>query len=425
LRFGYWLLRVYADVSPSALLMLVAQAHSFPRQARLAITLAWIAGYTNVLTMLVCGLPASHVSGTTSQFGVAAVEHKWGLLSIYASLLVTFALGAAISGFCIEWGRNRAWPSIYVLPIVLQAVFLACFAVGVEFLAPPSERTVIANTAVAAFACLAMGLQNATITRISSGFVRTTHVTGVLTDIGLELATLLLGSGSGRRTYWRADHASHRTVAESDRRRARQRFWVFTAVFLSFALGAALGALAHEGLDRLAMFPPVGFLLVIIYRDISRPIAKLRLPLIIEDGELDLPEFVAVFELSGAAPGPSAAPGRATAFRQSKTPHRMPDLLAWSERFGPPLRVLVLDVSTVAIFDENAATELRAVAAKLRARGLSLVLAGLTAHQFMQLRMARGGDELSSIHVRPDIELAIAHAMVLAEMPTPAAEHFH
>ena len=236
---------------------------------------------------------------------------------------------------------------------------------------------------------------------------------------GLTPSSMVQKQGYSTGCYWRADHASHRTVALSDRRRAHQRFWVFTAVFLSFALGAALGALAHEAIDRAAMFPPVAFLLAIIYLDIRRPIAKLRLPPIIEDGDLDLPEFVAVFELSGAAPGRAAAP------KKSKAPHRMPDLLAWSERFGPPLRVLVLDVSMVAIFDENAATELRAVAAKLRARGLSLVLAGLTADQFMQLRMAPGGDELASIHVRPDLELAIAHAMVLAEMPVPIAEHFH
>jgi hypothetical protein len=36
-----------------------------------------------------------------------------------------------------------------------------------------------------------MGLPNAVITKISKGEIRTTHVTGIVTDIGVELGTLL------------------------------------------------------------------------------------------------------------------------------------------------------------------------------------------------------------------------------------------
>ena len=46
--------------------MLVSHAHSFRQQARLAVTLAWVAGYTNIVTLLACGTVTSHVSGTTS-----------------------------------------------------------------------------------------------------------------------------------------------------------------------------------------------------------------------------------------------------------------------------------------------------------------------------------------------------------------------
>jgi uncharacterized membrane protein YoaK (UPF0700 family) len=39
--------------------------------------------------------------------------------------------------------------------------------------------------------CFIMGLQNAVITKISKAEIRTTHVTGLVTDAGIELGKLL------------------------------------------------------------------------------------------------------------------------------------------------------------------------------------------------------------------------------------------
>ncbi len=35
--------------------MFISKAHTFKQQARLAITLAWVAGYTNVITLITLG----------------------------------------------------------------------------------------------------------------------------------------------------------------------------------------------------------------------------------------------------------------------------------------------------------------------------------------------------------------------------------
>src|SRR3954471_23837496 len=112
--------------------MFVAQAHSFTQQARLAITLAWVAGYTNLLTILTCGTVTSHVSGTVSQWGRDLVEGQWGAGVVTSFLLLTFLAGAMLSAVCTETGRRRGWESIYVLPMAVQAALLAAFAVGIE-----------------------------------------------------------------------------------------------------------------------------------------------------------------------------------------------------------------------------------------------------------------------------------------------------
>src|SRR5690348_15435131 len=110
--------------------MFVTQAHSFTQQARLAITLAWVAGYTNIITIITCGTVTSHISGTASNLGHYIVELSWSLAAYSLFLLLTFVLGAMISGLSTELARRRGWESIYVLPIALETVLLAAFALG-------------------------------------------------------------------------------------------------------------------------------------------------------------------------------------------------------------------------------------------------------------------------------------------------------
>jgi uncharacterized membrane protein YoaK (UPF0700 family) len=114
--------------------MFVVEAHSFRQQARLAITLAWIAGYTNIASVLVCGHVTSHASGTTSDVGrwtaeglrslfQTNAEHSpsvWPPAAFALFLLTTFSLGAAMSGLITELARRRAERSIYVWPIAVS-----------------------------------------------------------------------------------------------------------------------------------------------------------------------------------------------------------------------------------------------------------------------------------------------------------------
>ncbi|MEI7657310.1 MAG: DUF1275 family protein [Phycisphaerae bacterium] len=87
--------------------MFVSQARSITQQSRLAITLAWVAGYTNILTLITCGTATSHVSGTLSQWGLDLVEGKWSLMAFTSLVLGCFFVGAVISGVCTEVGRRR------------------------------------------------------------------------------------------------------------------------------------------------------------------------------------------------------------------------------------------------------------------------------------------------------------------------------
>ena len=322
--------------------MFVSQARSITQQSRLAITLAWVAGYTNILTLITCGTATSHVSGTLSQWGLDLVEGKWALMAFTSFLLVTFFAGAVASGVCTETGRRRGWQSIYVLPMAVQAVLLAAFAAALEWMA--GERPETGHLYLATgLASTAMGLQNATITRISSGVVRTTHMTGVVTDLGLELVQCL---------YWLRDRANGATTpsrvpTQATAAPTMRRLLLLLSIAGSFALGAGLGALAHRLIPDQAMAPPVLFLAWIIVQDISTPICDLA-PSDLVDEDLGLPRGI-------VAHGLRRRKGAGRRF------HRLPDLQRWLDTLPAEARVAILDLGDAVTLDENTALELAAV----------------------------------------------------------------
>jgi uncharacterized membrane protein YoaK (UPF0700 family) len=105
----------------------------------------------------------------------------------------------------VNWARRSHLESRYALPLLLEAALLLLFALVGRRLAATSFEFVSSTIVLLGYL---MGLQNALITKISSARIRTTHVTGMVTDIGIELGRLL---------YWNRDSesaAGDRVVAD-------------------------------------------------------------------------------------------------------------------------------------------------------------------------------------------------------------------
>ncbi len=246
-----------------------APAHSPVLQARLAISLAWVAGYTNIIAVLVCGHVASHVTGHASQRGQAAAGGDWSLALFVGAILVAFFLGAVLSACATEIARWRGVRSVYVVPAALELALLAVFAELVRLHDPAQVESGAMLWWMTMVASIAMGLQNATITRISGGVVRTTHLTGVLTDLGLEsvrraMERLAMRAGKSQR-----DAAAHSGADEA----ARWRLLLLASIFGAFVFGSACGVFAFQAFAHWSMIPPMALLGWVIAVDIRRPIA--------------------------------------------------------------------------------------------------------------------------------------------------------
>lgn len=200
------------------------------RNYQLGLNLAFIAGAANAGGFLAVAEYTSHMTGIVSSVADNLVLGQFVLALAGVVSVLSFVLGAALCAWLVNWGRMRALKSEYALPLMLEAVLMLLFGVlgariqsQVAFYVP---YTVL-------LLCFMMGLQNAIITKISRAEIRTTHVTGLITDVGIEV---------GRWLFWRGHAAAPPELEAENRGRLR----LHAALVVLFFVGALTGALGFK-----------------------------------------------------------------------------------------------------------------------------------------------------------------------------------
>lgn len=193
---------------------------------RLGRSLAFVAGAVNAGGFFAVGQYTSHMSGVVSALADNAVLGEARLILAGLASLAAFFFGAALSAILINWGRRRGAHSRYALPLILEALLLLVFALMGASL---SARGNVGATV--ALLCCVMGLQNAIITKISRAEIRTTHVTGLVTDLGIELGKLF---------YWNSGAIADKVRADADRMR------LLSSMLFMFLSGGLAGAFGYQ-----------------------------------------------------------------------------------------------------------------------------------------------------------------------------------
>lgn len=147
-----------------------------------AVLLAGVAGYVNVVVLGVFHVPVSHMSGAVSRLGVDLVQRSGGDLTLVLSIVAAFLGGAMLSGVIIG-SRKLAPGRRYGAVLLLEGAVLALAAVQLHHRRP-------SGIPLAAMAC---GLQNAMASSYFGLVIRTTHVTGIVTDIGVFIGHWIRG----------------------------------------------------------------------------------------------------------------------------------------------------------------------------------------------------------------------------------------
>ena len=144
--------------------------------------LALIAGYINVVMLGFFAVPVSHMSGAVSQLGIELGYIALGDVLLISSIIVGFFLGALLSGLVLRKTKFEVRPRYGVLLLVEAGLLVLSM-----WLALQGMQSAVP---IAAMAC---GLQNAMASSYRGLTLRTTHVTGIVTDLGALLGNRLQG----------------------------------------------------------------------------------------------------------------------------------------------------------------------------------------------------------------------------------------
>jgi uncharacterized membrane protein YoaK (UPF0700 family) len=188
-----------------------------------AATLSFSSGMINVIALSgFAHKAATHMTGIVSIFSIALAANQKSVIIETFFILISFFAGAFISGLIIRDGHLKMGRR-YGFALALESGFLFLAAYG------------FVNNLIWGeyFACAAAGLQNALASTYSGTIVRTTHLTGILTDLGALTGNKIHGLPVDTK-----------------------RFKLLSIILISFIGGGYLGSLSYLQWNAWAMLIP-------------------------------------------------------------------------------------------------------------------------------------------------------------------------
>ena len=222
------------------------QKRSFKHNLRLAVLLCLNAGFINAAGFFAFQVLTTNVTGHAALLAVDIASSDLRSARMVVLWLLLFLGGAFSSGLMIsKIGRDKA--AAYTIPILLIIsiiLFVALFGHNYDHTLP--ETGYFAGSLL-----FAMGMQNALVSMISGSEVRTTHLTGMFTDLGIDLSVLVT-----------ADNNISPAI--------KNRIILRLTIISFFLLGGIIGGVMFLKFSFHAFFIPVCLLLIALFYDYFR-----------------------------------------------------------------------------------------------------------------------------------------------------------
>lgn len=205
---------------------------------KIASLLSFVAGIINVAGFLSVQTLTTNVTGHFAFFIDEVFKLHFTESFILFLYILFFFLGSFVSSLFIEIMSQKNDRYIYIIPAIIESLIL--FAIALL-----SQKLIATHYNIIVFTLLfAMGLQNSLVTRISGAIVRTTHLTGLFTDLGIELSQL----------FFYKSKEQIKQLTSNIKLRLR--------IILFFFLGGIFGGIFYSYLALQVLIIPAGLLLI-------------------------------------------------------------------------------------------------------------------------------------------------------------------
>jgi uncharacterized membrane protein YoaK (UPF0700 family) len=231
------------------------KSRTLKHNLRIASILSFVAGIVNVTGFLAFKQLATNVTGHFALFITDVADFKFWKGTIYFLYIFSFLFGSFSSSFLIEKFKANRKLNVFVLPTLIECFILMSIALISNVVDIDYPNLIV---------CLllfAMGMQNSFVTKISNAIVRTTHLTGLFTDLGIELSQL----------FFPKTHPNREKI------KATIKLRIFIICF--FFLGGIIGGYLYSGLDlklNTLIFGAIILLLSLFYDDLRYKVIRAR-----------------------------------------------------------------------------------------------------------------------------------------------------
>ena len=221
---------------------------TFAHDLRLAILLSFVAGLVNITGVLALKTLTTNVTGHFAFFAEEIMRHDYATAITFFLFTIFFLLGSFLSSFLQELIslKNPDWSHIF--PITLEMVLL----IVIGFFGASSGLSTLDGKLTAFFMLLSMGIQNSLVTNISKATVRTTHLTGLFTDLGIELSQLFF--------YKKPEEV----------KKLKTSIFLRLSIITFFFLGCFSGGISYQFLEIKTLFIAAFVLLIAQWYDFLR-----------------------------------------------------------------------------------------------------------------------------------------------------------
>ena len=213
---------------------------------KLATLLGLTAGLVNAEGFLGFSVLTTNITGHAALLAEGIAEQNWENAQVTVLWMLLFLAGAFTSGLFLSlFGANQRYS--YSIPIVIEIIILGFSTIyGYRY-----EGSILSKIALPGSLLFAMGLQNALVSMVSGSVVRTTHLTGIITDLGIELAQLL-------------------KTTVNDRKALLLKIRLKLFIVSSFLSGAITGAYLFKRIGFRSFYIPIVILTFVLLSDVFR-----------------------------------------------------------------------------------------------------------------------------------------------------------